>query len=243
MSNNEQGRPFQSRGSKLALALVVVILLIAIVAIIVGVVTRANEAEGVDPTPSSTASEGSPSDPTDESVCGLGGYETTSSLDEAPADEWALVGTVAAPDDRDGAGPGRVDGDGFRSCYAHTAEGALYAAVNYMAMTTDSTLTARLIDAIAPGPGRDVLEAKGPTADGTPGARLQVVGYAIPAYTGSTATVDVVYNLSTGQLVSAPLKLEWSEGDWKLVLTDDGELPLAVAELSNLGGYTPWSGA
>ncbi|RLP71396.1 hypothetical protein D9V29_08600 [Mycetocola manganoxydans] len=73
--------------------------------------------------------------------------------------------------------------------------------------------------------------------------RAQIAGYKIGSYSGDAATVDVVMNYSDGSLVSIPLKLLWVEGDWKIEVTPSGEFPLAPAQIENLGGYTPWSGA
>lgn len=180
----------------------------------------------------------------DESVCGLDGFEETSSLDAAPETDWQLVGTVAAPTDPD-VGPGVVASDGFRSCYAHTAQGALYFAVNFLALGTDSTLNTQLLDLVAEGPGKDALEE---AMQETPGAglsnyRAQVAGFKIGQYDGQSATVDLATNYNDGRLVSIPLKLVWEDGDWKMVFDSNGQLPLSPVQLQNLGGYIPWSGA
>jgi hypothetical protein len=73
--------------------------------------------------------------------------------------------------------------------------------------------------------------------------RAQAAGFKIDAYDASSATVDLALNYNTGSLVSLPVKLVWEAGDWKLVLTDSGELPLKPAQLQSLGGYIPWAGA
>lgn len=230
--------PFQRRGFVTAAIVVAVIVALGIFVLIATLLSPPN------PSPTSAPTNGPGPSTGDESVCGLEGFETTSSLDEAPDVRWELVGTVAAPTDPD-VGPGVVDGDGFRSCYAHTAQGALYFAVNFLAIGTDSTLNARLIDLVAAGPGRDALEE---ALTETPGGglssyRAQVAGFKIGQYDGATATIDLAVNYSDGRLVSVPLKLLWEDRDWKMVFDARGQLPLSPAQLQNLGGYIPWSGA
>lgn len=177
-----------------------------------------------------------------ESVCGLKDSESEALLSDAPDTWWVLVGTVAAPTDPEGAGPGVTEASGFRSCYAHTAKGALYAAANFVALGSDGTLRPKLSELVARGPGKEAVADSQASAD--PGSmRAQIAGYKIEVYDASLATVDLALNYSTGALVSLPIKLVWEDGDWKLVLTDTGALPLPPVQLQSLGGYTPWSGA
>ena len=75
----------------------------------------------------------SPTPAQDTSVCGLPDVALSGSLEKAPSAKWSLVGTIAAPT-VDGQGPGRVDADGFRSCFAHTPSGAVVAAANIAAL-------------------------------------------------------------------------------------------------------------
>lgn len=243
MSDNQptEQNPFTSRRFILAAVVVGVILLCAVV-LVVGTVVGGQAKPTAGPAPSSTATPSSAAD-ADPSVCGLKGYEATSSLDDAPRSKWELVGTIAAPTDPKGAGPGKIDSDGFRSCYAHTATGALYSAANFVALGSDATTRAKLPSLVAPGPGRDAAEAQSTQSSESAGYRAQIAGFKIDSYDGKNATVDLALNYSTGQLVSLVLKLTWVEGDWKLVADNSGNLPIAPAPLQSLGGYTPWSGA
>lgn len=240
MTTEEPGtrKPFLRRATAIGAAVVVAAI------VVLGIFVLIANLVSPHPSPTSPPTNGPGPSAGDESVCGLEGFETTSSLDGAPEVRWELVGTVAAPTDPD-VGPGVVDGDGFRSCYAHTAQGALYFAVNFLAIGTDSTLNARLIDLVAAGPGRDALEE---ALSETPGGglssyRAQVAGFKIGQYDGATATIDLAVNYSDGRLVSVPLKLVWEDRDWKMVFDASGQLPLSPAQLQNLGGYIPWSGA
>jgi len=220
-----------------------VILLVAVVlaAVVVLVTTLGRDDSDPSASPTAPPSVAPTSDSADASVCGLDGYEETDTLDQAPENDWELVGTVAAPTDPDGAGPGVVEG-GVRSCFAHTAEGALFMAVNFAAMGTDASLRDRLPYLVVPGPGRDALLVAG-SEESSSTFRAQVAGFKIASYTADEATIDLAVQYSSGDLVSVPMKLTWVEGDWKVQMTEEGRLPLSPAPLTTLGSYIPWSGA
>lgn len=238
MTSTEPRSPFTRRGF-IAAAIVVGIIVLAAIIVLVTMLTR-----GATDTPSPTTSPSTSAAPTDnaadKSVCGLTGLDTKNTLTEAPNSKWELVGTVAAPTDPHGSGPGLTATNGFRSCFAHTARGALYAAANMLAMGSDARLQPLLADKLAvPGPGRDVA-MKAPASDTQ--IRYQIAGYKI-TYNKEEATVDLAVTVSSGQTASVPFLIQWSAGDWKAVLTDQGQPPLKSAPLENLGGYTPWAGA
>jgi hypothetical protein len=99
----------------------------------------------------------------------------------------------------------------------------------------------KLTSLVAPGEGREAAPSGGATSSSS--FRAQVAGFTIGSYDGTNAVIDLAINYSDGQLVSLPIKLLWSEGDWKVVLSADGSLPIAPAPLESLGGYIPWAGA
>lgn len=232
--------PFRKKSFVAAAIAVAVIALAAVIVLVTSIFGGASP----EPLPSAapTTSEPSPSADAEEdpSVCGLEGSEDENTLSNAPDVDWELVGTVAAPTSAV-AGPG-TDEQGFRSCYARTAEGALLMVANFIAMGTDSTLQPRLVELVAPGPGRDALETEVGSSNSSSSSRAQVAGYRIGSYTADAATIDVVMNYSDGSFVSIPLKVVWAEGDWKAEVTANGDFPLSPAQVPNLGGYTPWSG-
>ena len=240
MTNTEQRSPL-SRPGFIAAAIVVGIIVLAATIVLVTSLTRGSDDNAAQPTEDPSTSSTPNAEASDESVCGLDGFEDTNTLTQAPETDWELVGTVAAPTAPEGAGPAEIT-DGLRTCYAHTAEGALFLAVNFAAMGTDASLRDRLPQLVAPGPGRDALIALGSDSSGST-LRAQVAGYSIGSYSAKEATVDLAVNFSSGELVSLPLKLVWAEGDWKIQMTDAGAFPLSPAPIDNLGGYTPWSGA
>ena len=236
--STQPSNPFASRGFIAAAIVIGVILLAGVVVLVTALTAPHTPVAQPTSTPSGPIASGD-----DKSVCGLKGFETESSLTAAPTHtKWELVGTVATPTDPNCPGPGRIDSDGFRSCFAHTAAGALYASVNFIALGTDGTLRPRLTELVADGPGKDAIASSDPNA-GSDSARAQLAGFKVDSYDGGSATVDLALNYNTGDLVSVPIKLVWEAGDWKLVLAEDGSLPLKPAQLQSLGGYIPWAGA
>lgn len=233
--------PFAKKGFIFAAIGVGVIALAAIIAVVPMLLG------GGGPTPPPTA-EPTASAPTvadaDKSICGLSGFETESNLTTAPNNQWELVGTMAAPIETEGAGPGVIEADGFRSCYSHTGEGSLFAAVNAVAIGTDGQLRPRMPELVAEGPGKQALEdAINESVGGSDtSVRGQVAGFKL-SYSTEQATVDLAINLNDGRLVSLPLKMLWEDGDWKLALDAEGNLALGASALQSLGGYVPWAGA
>ncbi|MBG6240202.1 hypothetical protein IWX78_003197 [Mycetocola sp. CAN_C7] len=234
--------PFRKKSFIAATIIVGVIVLAAIIVLVTSILGGSNVETPPASTPSSSPDDSPSAQPVeDPSVCGLEGFETENTLDSAPDTEWELVGTVAAPADPNGAGPGTVE-NGFRSCYAHTAEGALFAAVGYIAVSSDSRNTPRLYELLASGPVRDQLEASPETGDPS-ATRLQVAGFKVNSYTSTEATIDAAWRVTSegGGLVSFPTVLRWENGDWKVVIGENGP-PFAPSPLTNLGGYIPWAG-
>lgn len=238
--DNAQAQSPFTRRSFMAAAIVIGVIVLAGVIVLVSALTSPKG----DPVPQPTNTSGPTATGSDKSVCGLEGFEEESSLTEAPDVEWELVGTVAAPTASSAAGPGDVRSNGLRTCFAHTAEGALFAAVNYVAMSSDARTLPLLIDLIEPGPGRDAAEATAESGGEPSSARLQIAGFKVSSYTAGEATIDVAWTVTSAgsQLVSLPMVLRWVDGDWKVVLSDDGQLPFGSASLQSLGGYIPWAG-
>lgn len=175
------------------------------------------------------------------SMCGLTDVQETGTVNLAPAAEWALVGTTAAPAIK-GQGPGKVETDGFRSCYARTPTGALLAASNLTAMGSTPDLGKRATkDLTVPGPGRDVALAA-PSGSSSSSVRIQIAAFRLLRYDGKTADVDMALRTSTGAIGAQVFNLRWHDGDWKVVLADSGDLKTPLAQIPSLSGYVLWSG-
>lgn len=195
------------------------------------------------PSPSTTATASNSATPSDASVCGLTPVEMSGTVSTAPTATWALVGTTAAPSIK-GQGPGKVEEDGYRSCYARTPTGALLAAANYTALGSYGPLRKKFYEeATVPGPGRDALLRKPITGAGGGGARIQIAGFRVLRYDGKQADVDIAFRTSSGAVGGMVLNVAWSGGDWKIRVADDGSELSPVVQLPNLTGYVPWAGA
>ncbi|RFA17760.1 hypothetical protein [Subtercola boreus] len=240
MSDAEPRNPFTRRGFILGGVLIAGL---AAAAITLAFTSVHGDPGATAVAPTSTPVVTATADPATASVCGLPGYDTTNTLTATPETKWEIVGTMAAPGSTT-IGPGITGADGVRSCYAHTAAGAVFAVANFWAMGTDIRL-APLVTAqsLVPGPGRDAAMAM-KTTQGSTGTSAQVAGFKVLSYDGTDATIDVVLETSTGtdQLFSFPVPMRWSGGDWKLVVTDDGQQVFRPTALQSLGGYTPWAG-
>ena len=235
-SNPAPSGPFSSRGFIAAAIVIGVIVLAGVIVAVTALTAPKGEPSGVASAPDST-----PAPSGTESVCGLKGYEEVSTLTEAPDNKWELVGTMAAPALGSAAGPG-LDDDGLRYCYARTAEGALYAAVGYIAASTDISNQPRLYELFAEGAVRDALEKSnhaGPLSDD----RMQVAGFRVINYTPDEATVEVAWRVTTAgsRLVAFPMVLRWESGDWKLYFSEGGS-GFAFRAIQSLGGFIPWAG-
>jgi hypothetical protein len=154
---------------------------------------------------------------------------------------------MATPTDPDTHGPGVTDSDGFRSCFAQSPTGALYAAVNMVALSSadSQVLNTKVTDRLlVPGPGRDIAmkdSATSLTSTGTD-TTVQIRGFLIKAYAATEADVDLAFETRNGILAHTVLPLRWMDGDWKAKVSDEGNLINEITQLSDLSAFIPWSG-
>jgi hypothetical protein len=208
-----------------------------------------NPGEGSDSdraTPPQSGNNDKPGASTDPaaSVCGLkaGSQEIPQTPPEA---EWELVGTIAAPKTA-AVGPG-IDKGKRRLCFAHSPTGALFAAVNFIAVAAIANNDDELMrELTASTKVRDELLAQGDAASGSdPALRMQVAGFRIVGASAKEATVELVFSAATsGQqgFVGMALPMRWERGDWKVVIASATE-PYAAQRLDSASGYVRWSGA
>lgn len=177
------------------------------------------------------------------SVCGLEAVEMVGTVPSPPSATWTLVGGTAAPFVED-QGPGKIDDDGYRSCYARTPTGALLAAANYAAMGSHAPIRKKFYEqGVVPGPGRDILLEEPIKDSGSSGNRVQIAGFRVLRYDGNQADVDIAIRTSSGMVGAMVINLQWSGGDWKMRVTDDGKELSPLVQLPNLSGYFLWAGA
>jgi hypothetical protein len=238
---NPFSRPGFIVGAVVVAALVVVGIVLAIIT-----ASQGND-DGAAPVPTNAPSvtptgPSAPPASNDESVCGLGGVEVEGSVTVAPSAEWQYQDVYAYPVSTT-AGPAETAAEGFRYCFQHTPEGALFAAANAVVVGfgPEDQRHAFLDYALTDGVYREELL----TADGAAGpsdVRASIAGFRFLAYDGDTARVDVAFQGSSGgQSVtgSVVFELVWADGDWKL--DANRAEPARVAQLPDLSGYVSWS--
>ncbi|WP_211880073.1 hypothetical protein [Pseudarthrobacter albicanus] len=238
--------PFTKPGFIISAALVIA-LLAAVVVIFFLPKTDGTAQPG--PVPSHGSASAAPTTSADaagKSVCGLPSTPDTA-LGSAPKSTWTLIGKMAAPTDPKTFGPGVTDGDGFRSCFAHSPTGALYAAANIVALGSAKSqpLNAKLTDRLlVHGPGRDIAMKDAATMAPSTGAdtTVQIRGFVVKSYISAEADVDLAFETKNGALVHTVLPLRWIDGDWKAKVSDDGQLINDITQLSDLSAFIAWSG-
>lgn len=238
------GSPFTRPGFLVSAGVVLIIIVLAGFLVFTGG-DDDQQATPVDPirTAETTVSSSAPSN--DASGCDLPDDNQAVPV-AAPDTEWALVGTVAAPSSA-AAGPAVLDpATGVRSCYAQTPTGALFAAANFLAATSDPTGIEAAVDQLAAaGPGRDaLLEAirTDPQSVVGTGSRYQIAGFTFLSYTDDVTTVSLAI-AATGGLAGVPLTVVWEDEDWRVDLPADGNPAGQASPISSLAGYAPWAGA
>lgn len=256
MTNDQMTTPSVEDGgtvgaSKKFVVSAVVVASIVVLGLVLSVTSLLGGGKAEPPSPSSAPvvesgsdASAAPEAPAGEaSVCGLEAVEMVGTVGAPPAAMWTLVGTTAAPS-VEGQGPGKIDDDGYRSCYARTPTGALLAAANYAAIGGKDSLRKKFYEqATVPGPGRDALLKKPLKDTGESGIRVQIAGFRVLRYDGNQADVDLAFKASNGVVAANVIHLQWSSGDWKLLLAEDGSELSPFNQLPNLSGYLLWAGA
>ncbi|TDD49075.1 hypothetical protein E1263_32520 [Kribbella antibiotica] len=159
------------------------------------------------------------------------------------ADGWDLSRRVAVP--RSAAfGPGVVDRDGFRHCFAQSPTGAVFAAYNVLAALADQTkaaATARKL--LLPGTATDALlrelAKETPSAGSEP---TQLAGYRILAANRDQVTVMLAVPVEA-QYMSLTVTMVWHDHDWRLQPPPPGDAVGApFVQVRSLADFVKWSG-
>lgn len=232
--------PFTRPGFILSASLVLVLMAAVIV---IAFLPNGNNNQGIaEARPTGKATVSASATPTEDglgdSICGLPGSMDTA-LGAAPQSDWELIGKTAVPTAPKTAGPGVVNSDGVRSCFANSPVGALYAAANIFGLVTAGNQQAVLEELAGDSAARDqqLADLKDSTAEPV---SAQIGGFKIQNYTGSSATVDLGIELDSGAVGSVPVPLIWENGDWKLNVAQGGVT--GSQQLIDLSAYIPWSG-
>lgn len=142
--------------------------------------------------------------------CGAGASDDESVMDAAPK------GTSWVTTDEGWIGPvsktaGPMVNSPIRSCFEHSAEGALYAAtwayiqVNTVPNAYMPTLT---------GPGADAARQSRQN-DAKARTVLHTAGYRYVSYTPERATIRILIQDPTGSYRSWDVVMVWEDGDWR----------------------------
>lgn len=243
MDHNPEPSPWTRPGFVAAAVLVAVI---AVVGIVLAITSGGDDptppaAAPVQTTPATATTAPSGDGDDTDSVCGLKGTKTSGRLPKAPDAEWDYQGTTAYPVSKE-HGPGRTDPSGYRYCFQHTPEGALFMAANAVAQGSDPSVASQWAEyVVGQGEYREehMADATGSSSDD--GTRLQIMGYRVLTYDGRGAKVDVAYRVMTGSdigLISGVYELVWQGGDWKI--SSAVSEPLNVVRIPDLAGYVSW---
>ncbi|ABK05674.1 hypothetical protein Arth_4505 (plasmid) [Arthrobacter sp. FB24] len=241
-----EANPVTKPGFIIAAALVVALLAATVVIFLLPKGDTTAQPAPASPSSSASATPSAAADATGKSVCGLPSSNDTA-LGTAPASKWELVGKMAVPTDPKTTGPGKADADGFRSCFAHSPTGALYAAMNVAALGSSQApeLEKKLADRLlVPGTGRDAAIRETGAGAGSSGnsTTIQVQGFLLKSYTPSEANLDLAFKTDTGALAHFTMSMRWMDGDWKVKPSDDGVTYSNVSQLRDLSGYILWAG-
>ncbi|KRE76587.1 hypothetical protein [Arthrobacter sp. Soil763] len=244
--SNHDSSPFTAPGFLISAGLVALILVIGIVIFLLpkgGTAAQPAPASSSGNVPTQSSA---PAAAGGESICGLPSSNDTA-LGTAPTSKWELVGKMAVPTEPKTFGPGKTDPDGFRSCFAHSPTGALYAAMNVAALGSSGApeLEKKLADKLlVPGVGRDaaIRETNAGTGSSGNSTTIQVQGFLMKSYTPSEANLDLAFKTDTGALGHTTISMRWMEGDWKVKPADDGVTFSNVSQLKDLSGFILWSG-
>jgi hypothetical protein len=238
------------------IASAVLIALIVVAGLIISVANNDDGDSAAAPPPAGPADNPRAGDADTESVCGLDGEETGEARLTSPpdVDQWEYEGLVAYPVHED-YGPGETAKAGYRYCFQHTPEGAVYAAANAAAtpenpeiaddwikyfVSEDAPNRHEILAGAISGDSDD--EAEDAAAQTPSETRMSIVGFRLLAYDGGTARVDLALRaVAAGRNIygSAVYDLVWDDGDWKWLPQNPVD-PLRFAQIPSPTGYVVW---
>ena len=141
--------------------------------------------------------------------CGAGASDDESVLDAAPK------GTSWVTTDAGWTGPvsktaGPLTDSPIRSCFEHSAEGALYASA-WAAIEINELPEAYMPTVIGPGT-EGIRENR--LSDKKTRTVVRLAGYRYVSYTPERATVRLLFQIPSGVYRSLDFVMEWHDGDW-----------------------------
>ena len=169
-----------------------------------------------------------------ESACGLPGTPGDGTGGAAEA-RWQTVGAYALPVSTTD-GPGNRIQSGPWSCFTRTPSGAVLAGITISVRASGAAENWRDVirTQTMPGAGQDAALA------GSLGEADQVTvrGFTVVAYSPDRATVR--YYLHSPKIdASCTTDVQWSGGDWRLVLGEDGSTSSGCSQGAPVS-FIPW---
>lgn len=206
---------------KFMVAGLVAVVVILAVALVVALWPR-NEQE-----PEATAPAVTPSQTATVSAaqCGAGASDDESVLNAAPTDTtWQTLDNGWLAPVSEAAGP-QQDSNGLRTCFQHSAEGALQAASwTWIQLNNAQTMRETLAQMVADSPGKRQLEGMNESlSEGV----QEIVGYNFLNYSPENATIRLLVQTGTdSRQMSLTLPMVWENGEWKLRIPDSADLDM-----------------
>lgn len=254
MSEETPENPLHSRTFQLSAIFVILLIAVAATVAVVNAMRpspdpspqpTAESPATPEPTDSPTPEESSTSEGVSPSVCGLSGEVLESArLTAAPEAVWEFQDLLAYPTS-DQYGPGDTSADGVRTCFQHSPEGAVFAAANAAIQSGDPSNTREWLDYYisAEAPRREELVNAENGGDQPEGVRMEIAGFRLLDYSGSSARVDLALRVTgsgTEAYLSMIHELVWEQGDWRLLPINPDD-PFRISQLPNAAGHISWS--
>ncbi|WP_285729763.1 hypothetical protein [Nocardiopsis sp. ATB16-24] len=176
------------------------------------------------------------------SLCGLERHETEFHVLFPEAETtWTMINGMQAPGSPVN-GPGVVE-ENVRYCYSRTPEGAVLATANFLVLTNTGRdrMTGEWERLVAPGPGRSPFIESIESREGTSEVPGQVSAAKVVSYSEDDARISIGLLASDGLRASMTFDLTWAEGDWKIVVDENGEGDPSFTLLDDFAGFTPWA--
>lgn len=162
---------------------------------------------------------------------------------------WQFDGAMLIPLQVAG-GPASTRSNGVKYCFAHSPTGAVLAAMVLLGQVQNRSIALDVLkERVVPGVGqvKAIAQAKADMQTPLDTTAVQFVGFKVVAYPkdGSQAIIQIASQLGDQGVGALLVTMEWSKGDWRAVLQDDGSFNGTVEPdiLSSLNGYVRFSGS
>lgn len=170
--------------------------------------------------------------------CGAGASDDESVMDAAPkGTKWVTTDSGWTGPSSKTAGP-MVDSP-IRSCFEHSAEGALYAATWTMLQLNDPTVSQYTYEHYV---------INGPKWEASSGGIFHVAGYQIISAEADRVTVRLAMTVPSvgdgSDWWSFDLTMVWQDGDWRLRVPDTTSTnPLGFTRVADTSKFIRWETA